>query len=79
MHANDMDDGHPESAAGEQEVAMFSHPDTIVTSAALHRDDLLATAASERRTAGMSGPAVEWRSLAIRISAFVALVLGVRG
>lgn len=58
---------------------MFSHPNTIITSAELHRDDLLATAAHERRTAGISGPAVEWRSLAVRISAFVALILGVRG
>ena len=43
------------------------------------RQDLLTTAAHERRAADVSGPAVEWRSLAIRISAFVALVLGVRG
>ena len=43
------------------------------------RQDLLASAARERRTAGISGPSVEWRSLAIRISAFMALVLGVRG
>jgi hypothetical protein len=43
------------------------------------RQDLLTTAAHERRAADVSGPSVEWRSLAIRISAFVALVLGVRG
>jgi hypothetical protein len=58
---------------------MFTHPDTVITSAGLHRQDLLATATRERRAAGVSGPALEWRSLAIRISAFVALVLGVRG
>jgi hypothetical protein len=58
---------------------MFSHPNTIITSADLHRDDLLATAARERRTAGIAGPAVEWWSLAVRISAVVALVLGGRG
>ena len=43
------------------------------------RQDLLASAARERRTAEISGPSVEWRSLTIRISTFVALVLGVRG
>ena len=43
------------------------------------RQDLLATAARERRTAGISGPALEWRPFAVRISAVVALVLGLRG
>ena len=43
------------------------------------RQDLLATAARERRTAGVSGPALEWRSLAVRISAVVAVFLGLRG
>ena len=79
MHANDVDEGHPESAADAQEAIMLSHPNTIITAAGLHREELLATAASERRTAGMSGPALEWRSLAIRISAVVALILGLRG
>ncbi len=43
------------------------------------RQDLLATAARESRTTAISGPAAEWRSLAVRISAVVALVLGLRG
>ena len=37
---------------------MVSHPNTIITSADLHRQDLLATAARERRAAGVSGPAL---------------------
>ena len=43
------------------------------------RQDLLATAARERSAAGVSGPAIEWRSLAARVAAVVALVFGLRG
>ena len=41
--------------------------------------DLLATAARERSAAGISGPAIEWRSLAARVAAVVALCLGMGG
>ena len=78
MHANDTDDGHPESAAEEQEATMFPGANTIITFADMHREDLLATAARERRVAGVSGPAFQWRPFAVRISAVVALVLGLR-
>jgi hypothetical protein len=43
------------------------------------RQDLLANAARERSMAGVSGPAIEWRSLAARVAALVALCLGMRG
>jgi hypothetical protein len=43
------------------------------------RHDLLATAARERSASGVSGPTVEWRSLAARVAAIVALCLGMRG
>ena len=43
------------------------------------RQDLLATAARERSAAGVSGPTIEWRSLAARIAAVVTLCLGMRG
>jgi hypothetical protein len=58
---------------------MFSHPNSIITSADLHREDLLATAVRERSAAGVSGPAFDWRSLAARVAAVVALCLGMRG
>ncbi len=58
---------------------MFHHPDTIFTLTDLHREDLLATAAHQRRTATVVAPALPWRTLAIRVVAFVALFLGVRG
>ena len=79
MHATDTDEGHPGTAAEEQEATMVPHPDSIVTSAALHREDLLAAAARERRAAGVSGPALQWHPLAVRVLALVALFLGVRG
>ena len=41
--------------------------------------DLLATAARERGATGISGPAIESRSLAARVAAVVALFLGMRG
>ena len=58
---------------------MGSHPNTILTFAELHRQDLLATHVRERRAAGVSGPALAWRTLAIRVVAIVVLCLGVRG
>jgi hypothetical protein len=58
---------------------MFSHPNTIITAAGLHRDDLLATAIRERRAATVEAPALPWRAIAIRVVAVVALCLGVRG
>ena len=79
MHATDTDEGHPESAAEAQEVAMFPEANTIITFADMHREDLLTTAVRERRAAGVSGPALQWRPLAIRVVAFVALCLGIRG
>ena len=79
MHASDTGERHPESAADEQEGIMVPHPNTIVTFADLHRQDLLAGAARERRAAGVSGPALQWRPLAIRVAAVVAVFLGVRG
>ena len=41
--------------------------------------DLLATAARECSAAGVTGPPIEWRSLAARVAALVALCLGMRG
>lgn len=58
---------------------MFPHTNTIITSGDLHRQDLLATAARERQAAGVSGPALSWRPLAVRVLALVVLCLGVRG
>ena len=58
---------------------MFEHPNTIVTSGDLHRQDLLAAAARERRAAGVSGPALSWRPLVVRVLALVALSLELRG
>ena len=58
---------------------MFEHPNTIVTTGDLHRRDLLAAAARERRAAGVSGPALSWRPLAVRAVALVAVSLGLRG
>ena len=43
------------------------------------RQDLLANVACERRTAGVCGPALQVRPLAIRVVTLVALCLGVRG
>jgi len=43
------------------------------------RQDLLATAARECSAAGVTGPPIEWRSLAARVAALVALCLGMRG
>ena len=56
----------------------------IITPTEIHvtdnrRQDLLATAARERSAAAVSGPAFEWRSLAARVAAVVALCLGMRG
>ncbi|MDF3042412.1 MAG: hypothetical protein K0Q71_5118 [Thermomicrobiales bacterium] len=58
---------------------MFSHPNTIITSAGLHRDDLLAIAARERQAATVAAPALPWRAIAVRVVTVVALCLGVRG
>jgi len=58
---------------------MFTHPDTIITFADLHRDELLTTATRERQAATVAAPPLPWRMLAIRVVAFVALCLGVRG
>jgi hypothetical protein len=58
---------------------MFEHPNTIVTSGDLHRQDLLATAARERQAASAAAQALPWRMLAIRVVALVALCLGIRG
>ena len=58
---------------------MVPHPNTIITFADLHREDLLATAARERWAVTVVAPALAWRTLAIRVVAFVALCLAVRG
>ena len=58
---------------------MALHPDTIIAFAGLHREELDATAASERRTPGVSGPDLQWRPLALRVLALVAVFLGLRG
>ena len=58
---------------------MVPHPNTIITFADLHRQDLLATAARERQSAPVATPALPWRTLAIRAVAFVTLFLGLRG
>jgi hypothetical protein len=58
---------------------MVPHPATIVTFADLHRLDLLATAARERRAAGVSGPALSWRPFTVRVLVLVAMSLGLRG
>jgi hypothetical protein len=58
---------------------MFEHPNTIVTSGDLHRQDLLATAARERQAATVLAPALPWRTVAVRVVAIVALCLGMRG
>ena len=58
---------------------MGPHPNTIVTFADLHCQELLATTARERRAAGVPAPALPWRTLAIRVAAVVAVFLGVRG
>ena len=58
---------------------MFRHPDTIIMFAGLHREELLNSHGRERRAAGVSGPALSWRPLAIRVLALVALSLGLRG
>jgi hypothetical protein len=79
MHATDTGEGHPDSAADEQEAPMFEHPNTIVTSGDLHRQDLLATAARERQAATVLAPALPWRMVAVRVVAIVALCLGMRG
>ncbi len=79
MHASDTGERHPESAADEQEGIMVPHPNTIVTFGELRRQDLIATAARERRAAEVSSPALPWRALAIRAIAVVALFLDVRG
>jgi hypothetical protein len=68
-----------EAAAEAQEVPMFSHPDTITTATQLYREELLATAARERRAATLVAPALPWRALAIRAVACVAAFLSVRG
>ena len=58
---------------------MVPHPNTIVTFADLHRQDLLATAARDGRAATVVTPALPWRTLASRAVALVTLFLGVRG
>ena len=58
---------------------MVPHPNTIITFAELHRQDLLATATHERQAATVVAPALPWHTLAIRVVAFVALFIGVRG
>ena len=63
----------------EQEAPMFSHPNSIITSADLHREDLLATAARDRQAAPLEAPALPWRTVAVRVVAIVALCLGMRG
>lgn len=78
-HAPDMDEGHPESAADEQETLMALHPDTIITFAGLHRAELDATSTRERRTTPGESPTLLWRMLALRLVAAVAVFLGVRG
>jgi hypothetical protein len=76
VHATDRDEDHPESVADEQEATMFPEANTTITFADMHREDLLATAARERRMAGVSGPALSWRPLAVRVLALVAVLLG---
>ena len=66
-------------AAEAQEVPMFPYPDTMTTLTLLHREELLATAARERRAATLVAPALPWRALAIRAVACVAAYLSVRG
>jgi hypothetical protein len=68
-----------EVAAEAQEVPMFSHPDTMIESIQLHREELLAAAARDRRAATLVAPALPWRALAIRAVACVAAFLSVRG
>ena len=58
---------------------MYSHPDTIFTATQLHLEELLADAASERRTATLVTPALPWHALAIRAMACFAAYLIVRG
>ena len=58
---------------------MFEHPNTIVTSGDLHRQDLLATAARERQAAPLVASALPWRMVVVRVVAIVALCLGIRG
>jgi hypothetical protein len=57
---------------------MIPNPNTIITSAELHRQDLLASVARERRTAGLSGSALSWHPLASRLLALVAVLFSVR-
>jgi hypothetical protein len=52
---------------------------TDIHVAADRRQDLLATAARERRAAPVAAPALLWHTLAIRAVAFVAALLSVRG
>jgi len=58
---------------------MFSHPNTIITSADLHREELLASAARERQAAPLVAPTLPWRTVAVRVTAIVAMFLGLRG
>ncbi len=55
---------------------MVPHPNSIITAAELHRQDLLATVARERRAAIVVAPAPPWRPLAARVLALVALSFG---
>ena len=57
MHATDADEKRPGAAAEEQEAPMFTHPDTVITFADLHREDLHTTAARERRAVTVVAPA----------------------
>ncbi|HEY8612007.1 MAG TPA: hypothetical protein VIL69_12025 [Roseomonas sp.] len=68
-----------EAAAEAQEVSMFSHPDTLITSVQLRSEELLAAAVRDRRAAPLVAPAIPWRALAIRAVGCVAAVLSVRG
>ena len=48
MHPLMMDEGHPESALGDQEAMMDSHPSTVCNLRDLHPADLLVAATRER-------------------------------
>ena len=74
-----MDKGRPERQRrkSRRSAIIITPTENCVTDN--RRQDLLATAARERSAAGVSGPAIEWRSLATRVAALVALCLGLRG
>ena len=79
MHATNTGEGHPEAAAKAQEAIMGPHPNTINTFADLRCQDLLATVAWERQAATVVAPTLPWRMLSVRIVAFAAMFLGLRG